>query len=77
MNDSDIFVNQGDVKENMDDSLRNLGVNPEEIKNNGVTLTTKKSCKMCWGRGVIILHTPDGEITDKYCRCVRLRRKNV
>lgn len=75
MNTSDIFTDKERI-ENIKQAAQEMGLpvsSPEDLNN--LYLTPKKSCKFCWGIG--ILDAFDNElqaIKQIYCKCVKIRR---
>lgn len=59
MQEDDIFTNQKDVVENLKGSAKNLGIDPSKVvppePKKQQVLVAKKSCKKCWGQGVLTI----------------------
>jgi len=70
---NNIFTHSEEIRDNIDGSMKNLGLEPQERKPS-YEMKTKKGCKMCWGKGILTVHTPKNEIVKQYCKCARIRR---
>lgn len=72
---SDIFENQGEVVENLEESAEAIGIDRERLNFKPKTVfVAKNGCKRCLGRGVLNIMPPGEKEKVRYpCRCVRIK----
>lgn len=77
INPMDIFTD--DKLDNIAKGAEALGI-PSPVKENkdkdNFYLRANKNCRLCWGVGILSVHTigKDVEPTQMYCKCVKIKK---
>ena len=73
--DNNIFDNQDEVAENLEDSAEAMGIDRESVSMKPRrVLVARNNCKRCYGKGFQDIMPPGSKTFNRYpCKCVRVK----